>query len=361
MHPAFFSNGVSTGNTKLPPIPVRDYVCCIRTHFQGIVYDTKEFGRIIGFAPELLSDVDRPNAYAAHLAVGDTHITMSLTGAYRESGLIYPERLQQGHDWTKEFREFKARVREAICAGLCVDLALGGDGRSKPKNPDGSYPYNDPVGDTYGFEWLMDNLAHIISAFRGDSGSACPDGEDLTPYIIFRPGYDGVFYGWGDDSDGIDRQPQRVMDFGAKFRSILPHGQVSLEFNHLPAGDGGAVFAHGLPDYDTLMPEFDNWPSTGGPAWQFSARLLGSNYRMPQDQRDAIAHGPSDPQFPAANDPHPPFVLVPTPRGQQFACAFEYAKYPESHGGFGSDPDAIVKVINQARAYYRSLGYQAWG
>ena len=56
-----------------------------------------------------------------------------------------------------------------------------------------------------------------------------------------------------------------------------------------------------------------------------------------------------------------------TPRGPWFAVAYEYGKYPESHGAFGSADDvqngrdSIVATGNEARAYYQALGYECWG
>lgn len=360
-------NSSESGPASLPPPPPREVVCGVRTHFQGIVYQTREFGRICGFAPELLADDDRPLARAAHRAVGDRHLTFNLTGAYREPRVIYPERLRNGHDWTHDLPGIKARIREAVVDGFCVDFSLGGDGRSQPKQSNGSYTYNDPVGDTYGYEWLMDNLARIVKAIRGDADSEAP-GEDLTPWTLFRPGYDAVFYGWGDGPAEPDCQPQRVIDFGALFRKIHPTGYLYIEHTpgNIPLGEGGYDWApgpfdpskgreaYGMRHFDTIGAEFVNWPDRDDTIWQVAGRMLNP-YHRPAEQ-------------PSADDPHPPFLLAAgTPRGPWCAVAYEYGKYPESHGAFGSADDvqngrdSIVRVGNEARAYYQALGYQYWG
>jgi hypothetical protein len=337
-------NAPARVTTALPPVPSRDAVCGVRTHFQGLTYVTREFGSFPCFALELLADDDFAAALATHRAAGDTHVTMNLTGAYRESRVIYPERLRNGHDWTNDLPGIKARIRTAICAGFCVDFALGGDGRSVNADP-AFGEYNDPVGDTYGFEWLLANLERVLAALHGDADSACPDGEDLTRYMLFRPGYDGVFYGWGGDPDGVDRQPARVLAFGALFRAILPLGHLAIEHDigHIPVGEGGAEFSGGMQAYDVIMSEFPNWPETGDAVWQIAGRLLGPSYRRPPEQ-------------PASDDPHPPFYLAPgTRRGPYFTCAFEFAKFPESRGAISVDEIAV------ARAYYAGLGYQFTG
>ena len=335
----------SPPHPDLPPAPSRAQVCGIRTHFQGLTYHTREFGSFPCFGLELLQEDDFEDALLLHLAAGDTHVTMNLTGAYREAAAIYPARLKNGHDWTHDLPGLKAKIRVAVTLGLCVDLALGGDGRSAPPGPDGAYPYNDPVGDTYGFEWLMANLERILRAIQGAPGSDAPDGEDLTPYVIVRPGYDGVFYGWGDPPGQPDLQPARVVEFGAHFRRILPQGYLAIEhgIGTIPVGQGGAEYAAGMQAYDAILSEFPNWPDRGDPVWQIAGRLLGPAYHRPPDQ-------------PAGDDPHPPFYLAPgTPRGPYCACAFEYAKFPESRG------QLTPAQVDDARAYYRGLGYTYTG
>jgi hypothetical protein len=333
-----------TGGAALPAAPTRAHVCGVRTHFQGIYYDTREFSTFPGAFLALLQDDDFRNALRTHLAAGDTHVTMDLTGAYREPAAIYPERLKNGHDWSNDLPGIKARIRAAVSAGLFVDFTLGGDGRSVNADP-AFGQYNDPVGWTYGHEWLMQNFARVATAMRGDAASECPDGEDLTRFMLFRPGYDGVFYGWGGDADGIDRQPQRVIAFGSLFRSILPDGYLAIEHNigHIPVGEGGREFGAGMQSYDVILSEFPNWPETGDAVWQIAGRLLGPRYRRPPDQ-------------PAHDDPSPPFYLAPgTPRGPYVAVAFEFAKFPESRGR------NTVEDVDRARAYYRSLGYTFTG
>jgi hypothetical protein len=332
------------GSAALPAAPTRAQVCGVHMHFQGIVYDTREFGTFPGAFIELLRDDDFEDALRQHLAVGDTHVTMNLTGAYHEPAAIYPERLKDGHDWTNDLPGIKARIRAAVSAGLFVDFALGGDGRSVNAHP-AFGEYNDPVGWTYGFEWLMENFPRVGTAMRGDQGSACPDGEDLTRFMLFRPGYDGVFFGWGGDTDGVDRQPGRVIAFGALFRSILPDGYLAIEHDigHIPVGEGGREYGAGMQSYDAILSEFPNWPETGDAVWQIAGRLLGPEYRRPPDQ-------------PPADDPSPPFYLRPgTPRGPYFAVAFEFAKFPESRGRL------TVDDVDSARAYYRALGYRFTG
>ena len=93
---------------------------------------------------------------------------------------------------------------EVIADGFFVDLTLAGDGLGIGPG------YNDPVGKTYGHGWLVNNLERIIRALQGDN---TPERPDLTPYIIFRPGWDAVFYGWGGE-EGRDDKSQ----YGLRWR-----------------------------------------------------------------------------------------------------------------------------------------------
>jgi hypothetical protein len=342
--PSLTFRTLTLGGGALPEAPTRAQVCGVKMHFQGIYYETREFGRFPGAFIELLADDDFAGALAQHKAVGDTHVTMNLTGAYREPGVVYPERLRNGHDWTNDLAGIKARIRAAVVAGLFVDFALGGDGRSVSADP-AFGQYDDPVGWTYGFEWLMQNFSRVATAMRGDEGSACPDGEDLTRFMLFRPGYDGVFYGWRDPPGQPDHQPERVIAFGSLFRSVLPDGYLAIEHDigHIPVGEGGGEYSRGMRSYDVILSEFPNWPETGDAVWQIAGRLLGPAYRRPADQ-------------PASDDPRPPFYLAPgTPRGPYIAVAFEFAKFPESRGRISPED------VDRAREYYRGLGYTYTG
>lgn len=240
----------------LPPIPTREQVCGMRLHFQGLSYNTTQWGRIPSWWYTQLNDLDRKIARDAHKAVDDTGLDLCITGAYREPGTLWPEELRNGFDLWFNLPVLKTLLREIICDGLFPALWLGLDGMSVNSHPKPGQ-YNDPVGDTYGFEFGMNHIRRLREALQGLSGSECPDGEDLEPYILTIPTYDGGFYGWSrpGDPDGVDRQ--HVGQFGALYRSLKMQGHLGFEFNHLPLGLGPSDYGMNgnMRFYDTVMAE----------------------------------------------------------------------------------------------------------
>lgn len=322
----------TSGSSVLPPRPTRAQVCSLRTSLQGLTYHTAEFGSIPAWFYGKLTATDRTAARAAHRAAGDTHIPIPISEAYRESGTLWPATLREGYDATEDLDWLRGICRETIQAGFFIDMPLAGDGLGDGPG------YNDPVGRTYGYGWLMANLSRILLAFKGDNTPARPD---LTPYMIFRPGWDGVFYGWGREGEVPDQQPDRVRDFGRLFRTLLPHGYLALEHTpgNIPCGEGGGDYAPGglMEPYDTILSEFASVHEDS--CWQVVARMV-PHYHRPPDQ-------------PAGDDPNPPFYLVNCSRGERFYVGFEPTKggvYEWCRGW------CSLEDVQATRAYLRGLG-----
>jgi hypothetical protein len=322
-----------------PSVPTRDQMGNVFVGFQGEMVDTQQYGRIPVFGPETttLNDDDL-HSYCQQLrGRGYTHGEIAISWQYDEPTFHYPV---PGRDLTNDLDELARRIRIMIShfPGGVV-LFLAGDGRSNPPTRGaGVYNYNDPQGWTYGHEWLMDNLPRIVKGLVNSKYG------DVTPYVTFCPGYDGVFYGWGGDTDGIDRQPQRVVDYGNLLRSLLPQCVSAIEHDtgHIPVGEGGSDWSFNgrMLVFDVVLSEF-NWWTPGTPAgdsvWQIVGRLWHP-YNRPADQ-------------PAGDDPNPPFYLgTSTPRGKVFYVPYEYATY-----------QWVRQLITSAdvstqRAYLRALG-----
>lgn len=309
------------------PVPSRDRVCSVTLSFQGLTVETAQFGTLPWFEGTITSfaSYDRQAIYAAKRAAGDTHCGIDISWNYAEPGQPYGSgNLVPPCDLTQDLATFRSLVREIINAGFVPLVELAGDGES---NPNGGY--NDPIGWTYGYQWLMDNLPRILEALRAE-----------IPYCLFCPGYDGVFYGWEPSNE-------KLPAFGRLFRELAPNGYLAIEHNtgHIPIGNGPSDWTVNGPmsTYDVVLSEFDNWPATGDPTWQVATRLL-QDYVRPPDQ-------------PATDDPPPhPWYLAPgNPRGPYYACAFEYAEYAWVRG------QLTAAQVADARAYYRSLGYQYVG
>jgi hypothetical protein len=321
---------------SFPPAPSRDQVCALRTSLQGLTYTTAQYGAFPAWFYAMLSPADRAGARATHRAAGDTHITIPISEAYKEPGTLWPDELKQGYDFTQDLQTFRAILTEAICDGFFIDVPLAGDGM-------GAGPgYNDPVGNTYGYQWLMNELPSIVEALKGDGTE-----PDLTPFLLFRPGWDGVFYGWGVNGEVPDQQPDRVRKFGEEFRRLLPNGHLAIEHTpgNIPCGEGGGDFAPGglMRNYDTILSEFNTVHEDS--CWQVVARMVHP-YHRPADQ-------------PSGDDPNPPFYLAPgNERGRYFYVAFE----PTVGGVYEwCRGRCSLADVNDVRAYLRGLGCELTG
>jgi hypothetical protein len=315
----------------LPPIPSRDQVCALKVSLQGLTYHTTQYGDIPAWFYAMLNPDDRTRARGDHAAAGDTHITIPIAEAYKEPGTLWPDALKQGYDYSQNLDALRAICTEVITAGFFVDMPLAGDGMGDGPG------YNDPVGNTYGYEWLMANLPRIVAGLQGD-GTV----PDLTPYILFRPGWDSCFYGWSIPNEVPDQQPDRVRQFGALFRSLLPNGYLAIEHTpgNIPCGEGGTDYQPGglMRAYDTILSEFNTVHEDS--CWQVVARMV-PHYNRPSDQ-------------PSGDDPNPPFYLAPgTERGPYFYVAFE----PTIGGVYQwCRGNCSLEDVQAVRAYLRGLG-----
>jgi hypothetical protein len=251
-----------------------------------------------------------------------------------------------GRDLSQNLPELARRIARMVSMlpNKTVVLFLAGDGLSQPRDGQnrwlGGNAYNDPVGHTYGYEWLMQNFPRIASYLQNS-----PYG-DLTKYIVFCPGYDGVFYGWGYPGETPDQQPDRVVNFGTLFRQVLPNGYLVIEHStgHIPVGEGGSDWVPGgrMMNYDGVLSEFDVWvpgQPAGDNVWQIVGRL-NRPYHRPANQ-------------PANDDPNPPFYLAhDTPRGPVYYVAYEYATYQWTRNRIsGAD-------VARLRQEFRDMGVQ---
>lgn len=326
------------GQTPAPPVNVtRDALCRFRVPFQGHTARTSQFGSFPAFGPETttLNNQDLDDYSDQILEAGFTHAEIAISWAYFEPGFLMPV---PGADLTQNLDELLRRIDRMLARKLTgVGLFLAGDGRSARPNPDGSYPYNDPVGHTYGYEWLMANFERIWRAVMG---------AGLNKRVLPCPGYDAVFYGWGNVPGEIgDQQPQRVQAFGDLARSIDPDVCLMIEHStgKIPTGGGPGDWSDlvngTMRNYDVLLSEYQD-PITPGPpgdqVWQVDARTYRP-YNRPPNQ-------------PADDDLDPPMYIVPTARGPRYKVVYEFATRPWTMGW----RDAAT--VEQDRSYFRAMG-----
>jgi hypothetical protein len=337
--PIFVGLAYSSGNGTLPPIPTRSEVCSIQTSLQGMTYETKQYGPFPAWFYAKLTPEDRAAARRTHKEAGDTHIHISISAAYDKEGTLWPKELREGYDFTQDLDGFRAILTEVICDGLFVDVPLAGDGLGVGPG------YNDPIGKTYGHGWLVANLERILLALKGGG-----DKPDLTKYVIFRPGWDAVFYGWGGSENGnmsmepgLDEQQTRVKQFGEQFRKILPDGYLAIEHTpgNIPVGLGPSDWETGgiMSTYDTLMGEFATVHQDS--FWQVLGRCIDP-YNRPPDQ-------------PPNDDPNPPKYLPgqSSSRGPYFYVAFE----PTTGGVYEwCRGNCTLEQVREVDSYMRACG-----
>ena len=172
----------------LPPVPNRDQVCGIVLNWQGLTVAGEPWFDIdIAYRPDHV----RREAYEAKRQPrpgapnGDTHLMLHID----MTGLACLPKL-------------KALAREYLAeqGGTGIQLMCCGDGNEAGKEN------HDPG--SLNWPWLMANFRAIYDFWKAD--------EDLTPYTVFVPGFDGVVPGW---------QPfTRVNEFARMARAVIDAG-----------------------------------------------------------------------------------------------------------------------------------------
>jgi hypothetical protein len=320
-------------SSAFPAYPTRSQVCNVLVGFQGISILTKQFGWIPAFGPECgwLNEEDCISYCQQMKKLGFTHVEFDISGRYVEPSYQYPV---PGIDYTNDLAAACKRVELIIMQGMLVKFALAGDGMSTGSSP---YGYNDPQGWTYGYQWLVENLAKIIAPFTNYHN------HDLTKFCLFIPGYDAVFYGWTITGEVPDLQPTRVISFGTLFRSILPNGYLGIEHStgKIPVGEDGRdwKFNGPLDAYDTLLSEYDPFNLHSDPTWQILGRCTRP-YNRPPDQ-------------PTGDDPSPPYIIEPCTRGVRFYIMYEIVTYLWVRG------EITIAQCNQIVDYFQTMAPNA--
>lgn len=204
-----------------------------------------------------------------------------------------------------------------------------------------------------GFSWLMANFPAIYAFMQ--------DGDDLTPWIVFGPGFDGVIPAW---------QPwSRVNAFLRLARAVIAEGgtgALCLEFSagywswsgerdDLGTDDGRMVDVvlyefpidwgpPAAPPASLLLPDGSDWAPTATndqrapwtQIWLIN-RFLGNRYIRPASQ-------------PANYEPHPPAANPSTPRGPKFFIMWERTTY------LWTRKNCDISIVHQQTAVVRDLG-----
>lgn len=338
----------NSSSSNLPKEPTRDELIHINCPLQGLLISTS-LGVLPWFEPALgwISSSDRQSVYQVKRNRGDSHVNVTLSGAYKEDGQPYNN--IPGQDYSNRLDELSSLLNEVIAAGTHLNsgfkilLSLAGDGMSNP-----SRTYNDPVGLTYGNQWLMENIERIRTGL-----------DSVAKWIVWDPGYDGVVPAW---------QPWSLVDdWLLKLRSIDSEAVSALE---LAAGywawsgetdDYNATRSNGTKpgaELDVVLfegpvpfglPPFPSQSDYSSPPWdptynqilQIAKRQLGPFYKRPNNL-------PSD-YDPGTFQAGP--LSQQTPRGPRTCIGFEPNTYTFVR-------DSNVDRANNEINFLRSLGYE---
>lgn len=293
------------GTPAFPAPPSRAQVCSLKLSFQGLMAPLAS-GAIPWFDAALacLSPADRQTMYAVKQAAGDTHATIIVTNGIP----LYPEANQpyltyQCPNYGADWPALVAMVEEVILAGFIPAL------------------------------FMQEDQVNSTALVQGAAAALKSASLDLNAYVIYSPGYDGVFYGW---------EPTSLITEWAALARAAGAQYLAIEFNagHIPLGGGPSDYAPAGPmaGFDTILAEFDNWPTLSDVEFQILGRMLGPAYIRP-------------PQQPSGDDPHPPFYLAsPSPRGPYYFVSFEYATYPWVRS------ELTAAQVATGRAWYQSCG-----
>ncbi len=317
----------------LPPIPSRDQMCRIKT---SGMQNERNFWEVVMTSPDMSAE-QRLAAYADKRAAKDECQILATSWRYDPCGYA-------GRDLWADMPSLRDYITEALTDGgmSYVLLMLGGDGNEYSAD-----------GWTYGYDNLRANFKRIYSALKGTSS----EGPDLTPYIVWCPGFDGVVPGW---------QPwQKVSDWLTFARGIVgPEGVLALELSAgywcwsgehndyaEPAGQCLDVVLYEFPYPfgpttarvpDNFCNQSNDVRAPFDQVWQISKRLLGSLWRRPSE-------------MPSCDDPGNAPDLPGTPRGRIAVNAFEGLTYPMVRGWM--TPTALARY----RDYLKQIGWKDVG
>jgi hypothetical protein len=231
------------GPPPLPPAPSKSELQTAPHTFQGLRANCPEFDTrplpIFDVMIDAVGEACKQSILDAHENAGDRLVAMALSHAYLEPGIEAP--ISTGHDWTYDLPGLNRFLGDVIRRPRrdgrpwLVQLHLAGDGLSAAKGADGRWRYNDPVGWTYGYEFIRDFFPTLNACLHGQM-AGCDD--DVHAFVRLVNGFDGVFYGW---------DPAQGVAFARQVKDACPDCVLGIEFNsgHIPFGEGDSDYRPG--------------------------------------------------------------------------------------------------------------------
>jgi hypothetical protein len=316
----------------LPAPPSRTQLLEGAYKFQGLHVTLPRFGLMPwwGACWMWLTEDERKSAAAQLIAQGQTLLDIEVPSGvplYNESGQFYsPDKFGAIDPSMHE-------IADAICFAVSygfvgIWLFLGGD--------DGQNGY--PIA--------MAQVQDAADVFKHH-----PSG-DVRAFVVPIPGYDGVWH--KPNSAGTGYNPDQIRQFSLTARSV-GFASVGIEggTGYLLCGEGGTDYEPGyaMSAYSLILSEYNDGEFETGDFWQIMARYVGPSYIQNAAQKQHIANGPSDPLYPQANDPHPPYVLKPLNEDGN-----HYVHRPFEYGLYGAVRDIPPEQIAEWRSEFVAAG-----
>ncbi len=308
---------------SFPAPPTRDALLGGQITVQGLMVDTRQYGRIPWWPAcwAWLSAEDRYNVAKQLRGAGDRILLIQLPDGvplYNEPAPNFysPDKfgpLDLTHGNTTIDQMFIGLIEEAI--GVLefdgVWITLGGDDGNK---------------DGY-------NIAIVQTQMLGPALAASPFGN-LNEYVVQIPGWDGV---WHKPNPGTGYSREQIAGFSFEARAFgAKHVGIEHGTGYELAGGGRSDYAYPngvMSHYDLILGEFDDEQFDDN-EFQLLARYLGPAYKRDPAQASAddagAPFGANAPQFALAET---------TPRGRYWYRVFEYFIY-----GFvrGATPERVA-------------------
>lgn len=288
-----------------PPVPSRSTVLTGQITAQGAMISTTQFGSMPWWPAAFawLTPADRAMAAQQLLALGDEIMILERPSGvplYNESNQFYsPDKFPALSMSDADVAEL---IIETIGYGFkAVWIFLGGD--------DGPRGYPIAVSQ-------VQSLAPVLAASSVGN---------LNQYVLYSPGWDGVFYGY---------TPQQVASFAAAARAAgAVYVGMEQQTGHIPVGNGSADYEPGglMDGYDLVLGEFNDG-QFDDTVWQILGRMQRP-YIRPAAQ-------------PPADDPNPPYYLATWPGVYR---VFEYYMYGFVRG-------TLPAVVAASKAQFVAMG-----
>lgn len=323
--------------------PARARLIAVQDRFQGLTLPQGPNGNPVPmfgpFCYGLPTLAQRDAWRDVERAAGATHATRCLSVNYDDGPFSYTGAYGiPGADFTQNLPGLKALLAEDVVKGIMPELYLAGDGQAYSAG-----------GGTYGYTWLMANMAQIVAALRDKTIG----GFDFSDVGLWCHGFELITDGgWSPDN------------FEAAVRALRPLiGDNGVLASHIGTytwwGDGSGSSKGPADDWASDVGQAIDVSFEEGdtPFCDASGNPLNNEQSDGWEQRASARYGPAATNIQPRNviqwewPQQPPETM--TPRGVRTSIAKEFHEADWTRG------NVSLAQINIERAWLATLG--PWG